>query len=241
MAKTAKQVLTEQKEQAERDHIQLPAVSEDLPAVPDDRSPRERYLDSVAPSGIVGRLAKFDGKVGQFLFIDTEEKIADTEDFIVLGDQTFVAWLKFRPEQSPLRIGGLLYAPNFALPSRHMLGDLDQTKWPIGKYSKGPEDPWKEEMLLVLKRPATQELFTFSTTNKTGRRAVGNLLKHHDRLQLTSPGSCPVVRCKTGSYQDDDFGRVFVPNFVVVGTSPGLGLAIPDTTLKNEMNDELPF
>ena len=84
-----------------------------------------------------------------------------------------------------------------------------------------PEDPWREELMVVLKRPATMELLTFSTMSKTGRRAVGNLLKHYDRLQVTSPGSFPVVRLKPAGYQDSRYGWVHTPNFVVVGVSPG--------------------
>ena len=57
-------------------------------------------------------------------------------------------------------------------------------------------------MLLVLRRPATLELATFSTMSKTGRRAVGTLLKHYDRLQNSTPGAYPAVRLKPGGYQD---------------------------------------
>ena len=63
MPRTSKQILDEQKQQTERDRTQRsqqlattrPAP---LPATPDTRSPRQRYLDNVAPSGIVGRLGQ---------------------------------------------------------------------------------------------------------------------------------------------------------------------------------------
>jgi hypothetical protein len=77
--------------------------------------------------------------------------------------------------------------------------------------------------------------------SKTGRRAVGNLLKHYDRLQVTTPGSYPVVRLKPGGYQDSRYGWVHVPNFVVVGVSAGHTVAIPDTSLEGQMNDKIPF
>jgi hypothetical protein len=246
MPGTSKQVLADQKQQIEHDRPkrsqQLATTrAATLPATPDPRSPRQRYLDEVAPSGIVGRLVKFDGKEGKFYFDDTEEKIGDDEDFIVLADQTLAARIKFEPDQAPTRRGGLLYSPDFMLPTRDELGDDDQTEWAIGKFSGEPDDPWKEEMMLVLKRPSTMELLTFSTLSKTGRRAVGTLLKHYDRLQISSPGSYPVVRLKVGGYQDSRYGWVHVPNFVVVGASPGHTVAIPDTSLKKEMSDEIPF
>lgn len=243
MPRTAKQVLADQNQQAERERAQqqLPATRQAaLPATPDHRSARQRYLDEVAPSGIVGRLIKFDGKEGKFIFVDTEETISDAEDFVALADQTLAAYVKFQPDQSPLRIGGLLYAQDFTLPSRDQLGDTDPRKWEIG-LSGRPEDPWREELMVVLKRPPTMELLTFTTMSKTGRRAVGNLLKHYDRLQVAGPGSFPVARLKPGGYQDSRYGWVHVPNFVVVGVSPGHTAAIPDTSLKAQLNDEIGF
>ena len=45
-------------------------------AVPDNRSYRARYLDEVAPSGIAGRLIKFD-KSGKFITSDDGAEIAE--------------------------------------------------------------------------------------------------------------------------------------------------------------------
>ena len=88
-----------------------------LPAIPDHRTPRERYLDEVAPSGVVGRLIKFT-KEGKFAFNDDGEAIAESEDFVVLADETLVSWVKFNGDgEPPTRIGGLLYQ-GFVLPPR---------------------------------------------------------------------------------------------------------------------------
>jgi hypothetical protein len=247
MPRTSKQVLAEQQKQADDERArkaaptQLPTVGKTaLPVASDPHDLRQRLLDDIAPSGIVGRLVKFDGKAGRFLFVDNDETVDATEDFTVLGDETLVTYVKFRPEGPPLREGGLLYAADFALPERAALGDLDPRNWEIGLSGK-PEDPWKLEMALVLKRPSTQELLTFSTMSKTGRRAVGGLLKHFDRLRRTDPGAFPVVRLKPGHYNDDRYGPVPIPTFPVVGVSPGHTVAIPDTSLKGDLNDEIPM
>jgi hypothetical protein len=247
MPRISKQVLAEQQKQADAERerkapsAQLPAVNKTaLPTTADPDTLRQRLLDDVAPSGIIGRLIKFDGKEGRFLFVDNDETIDAAEDFTVLCDETLVSYVKFQPEGAPLREGGLLYAPNFALPERMALGDVDPRSWEIGLSGK-PEDPWKLEMSLVLKRAATQELLTFSTMSKTGRRAVGGLLKHFDRLRRSEPASFPVVRLKPGSYEDDRYGRVFIPTFPVVGVSPKHATAIPDTSLKGDLNDEIPL
>src|SRR5262245_5985672 len=56
-------------------------------AVPDNRTPRERYLDEIAPAGIVGRLIKFT-KEGEFATADDDQVIDENASFIVLADQT---------------------------------------------------------------------------------------------------------------------------------------------------------
>src|SRR5262245_13875889 len=123
MPKSVKQVLAEQKKQAEQELAQKRAQSvavvkpAALPAVPHQRTARERYLDDVAPSGVVGRLIKFS-KEGKFVFHDDGEAIDERDDFVVLADQTLVSWVKFNGEgEPPTRHGGLLYQ-GFVLPSR---------------------------------------------------------------------------------------------------------------------------
>ena len=77
-------------------------------------------------------------------------------------------------------------------------------------------------MNLVLQETSTAEIFTFSTTSDTGRRAVGNLLKHYDRLRRKDSNLYPVVRLKPGGFQHRDprVGWVVTPTFVVVGKAP---------------------
>jgi hypothetical protein len=250
MTRTTKQVLADQQQQATRFHeggkakaaASLPATTAaaSVPAAIDPRTTHEQYLDDIAPSGVVGRLIKFT-KEGKFTYLDDDEEISPEEDFTALIDQTLVSWVRFHDGAPPERRGGLLYQ-GFRLPPRETLGDVNPAKWPIG-LSGNPEDPFKHEVLLVLQRPATMELATFGTTSKTGRRAVGNLLRHYDRLQRTDPGAFPVVRLKASGFQHSDqrIGWVPTPLFVVVGRSPGHTAAIPDTSLAAEMNDQIPF
>src|SRR5262249_49039591 len=214
--RTTAQVLAQQKADAERERAAKAAVAnsqDDLAAMlaaakgtavatatqtavamPDGRTPREVYLDEVAPAAIVGRLIKFT-KDGTFITADDEAEITDTTDFVALCDQTLVGWIKFNDDAPPNRVMGLLY-DGFVPPRREALGDLDRSKWPIGLDSE-PEDPWKHQMYLVLQGD-NSELFTFVTSSTTGRRAVGNLLRHFDRSQKTHPDELPVVRLKTG-------------------------------------------
>ena len=149
---TSEQVVAEQKAQARKlteakKAASLPATQSAGPpaaqavATPDDRTEVQKYLDDIAPSGIVGRLVKFS-KDGKFVFADTDEPVDEAAEFIALCDQTLIGWIKFHNdgETPPDRVQGLLY-DGFHMPTRQSLGDLDQSTWQDG-LSGAPEDPW---------------------------------------------------------------------------------------------------
>jgi hypothetical protein len=133
-----------------------------------------------------------------------------------------------------------LICDGFVVPERDDLPDNDKTQWPTD-MSGEPDDPWKKQMNVVLQHADTRELFTFSTMTKTGRRAVDNLLRHYNRMLRTHPDELPVVRLKPGGYQDKRYGWVATPTFTVVGRAPRDSAAKPDTSLKAELDDEIPF
>jgi hypothetical protein len=196
-------------------------------------------LDEVAPSGVVGRMIKFT-KDGTFAAPDTDEDIGEDVDFIALCDQTLIGWIKFNHDAPPTRVMGLLY-DGFIMPERSTLGDLDTSSWELG-LDNAPQDPWTHQMYLVLQRGDTAELYTFVTSSRTGRRAVGNLLRHYDRMLRTHPDELPVVRLKKGGFQhrDERVGWVATPAFAVVGRAPKDSVAKPDTSPAADMNDEIP-
>lgn len=252
--RTPEQVTAEQKEQAAKDRARanarkaaatsVPATVSDAGtavAMPDNRTPVQRYLDEVAPANLVGRLIKF-GKEGSFVTSDDGEPVPETAEFLALCDETLVGWIKFSADADtpPMRAMGLLY-DGFAMPARNTLGDTDQTQWEPG-LSGQPEDPWHHQMCLVLQNTETKEFYTFATTSQTGRRAVGNLLRHFDRMQRTNAGEVPVVRLKAGGFnhRDDRIGWVPVPVFAVVGRAPRDSAAKPDTSAAADLNDEIP-
>jgi hypothetical protein len=243
---TPEQVRAEQNRQAEADHAAVKATLPAKPAAtamapPDNRTSVQRYLDDVAPASIVGRMVKF-GKEGQFETPDTGEVIGDDVDFIALADQTLVGWIRFNGEGNPPdKCMGLLY-DGFVMPARETLGDLDQSKWEIGLDNQ-PADPWQHQSYLVLQRGDTGELFTFVTSSKTGRRAVGNLLRHYDRMERSHSGAYPIIRLKVGGFnhRDTRVGWVATPTFAVVGRHPKDDAAKPDSSLRADMSDEIPF
>jgi hypothetical protein len=208
-------------------------------AIPDNRSTTAKYLDDIAPSSMVGLLIKFN-KHGKFATADGTE-ISEETDFIAHCDQTLVGWIKFNDDAPPDRHMGQLY-DGYIPPPRAELGDTNQSQWSAG-LSGAPDDPWKHQMCLVLQQAGTAEFFTFVTQSATGRRSVGNLLKHYERMRKINPNELPVVRLKAGGFQhrDDRVGWVATPSFAVVGRAPRDSVAMPDTSATSDMDDAIPF
>lgn len=210
-------------------------------AVPDTRTPQQTYLDEIAPASLVGRQIKF-GKDGRFVTADDSEPIGEDVDFVALPDQTLIGYMQFNGEgEPPDRRMGLLY-DGYIMPPRATLGDTDVSQWEIGLDGK-PADPWQHFIYLVLQRGDTGELFTYTTSSVTGRRAIGNLLRHYDRLQRTHPDMYPCVRLKTGGFnhRDDRVGWVNVPVLAVVGRAPKDSTAKPNTSPAADLDDSISF
>ena len=188
---------------------------------------KSRYLDEIAPASIAGRLCKF--KDGQFITTDDGQPMPEGAEYLALCGETLCGWKRFNgPGQAPETIMGLIFDG---------FGDLDPATWELGLDNQ-PQDPWQHEVNIVLQNAETQELFTFSTSSKTGRRAAGNLLRHFERMQRSRPGELPVVKLATGGYahRDPRVGQVATPVFVVVGRAPRDGAAKSNGAL----NDPLP-
>jgi hypothetical protein len=115
-----------------------------------------------------------------------------------------------------------------------------KSKWELGLDGK-PADPWKHQIALVFQDAASQELFTFVTTSKTGRKACVDLIRHYDRTQRQTPGELPVVRMRTGGFNHSDtrVGFVTTPRFVVCGRQPRDSVAKPDTSTGAFLNDDI--
>ena len=210
-------------------------------ATRDSRASVQSYVDEIAPASIVGRMIKFT-KNGEYATSDDDTVISDDVDFIALVDQTLIGWIKFNGEGAPPdRVMGLLY-DGFVMPARDTLPDQDQSEWELGLDGK-PADPWQHHVYLVLQKADTDELFTFVTSSVTGRRAIGTLLRHYERMQRTHSDQYPVVRLKVGGFQhkDDRVGWVKVPVLAVVGRHAKDSTAKPDTSLAGDMSDQIPF
>ena len=212
-----------------------------IPAVPDTRTPQQKYLDEIAPSSFVGALVKFS-KDGKFVIAESGEEISPDKDFVALADEVLVGWIRFREQgEPPDRVMGLHYG-GFIMPPREELGDDDPSTWPTG-LSGAPADPWQHQICLVLQDRENLELFTFATSSISGRRAVGNLLRHFERLCKSHPDTYPIVRLKPGGFnhRDPRVGWVATPTFAVVGRAPKASAAKPNSSVSADLQDEIPW
>jgi hypothetical protein len=240
MTRTTAQVLHQQQQDAERDRQPLaaktPAPATSTAVAPaDDCTARNRYLEDIA-GGMPGRLVKFSTKVNKFITVDDGSNIEDV-DYVALCPETLVGWIKFSGEDSPPeRVMGLLY-DGFRMPAREELGDLDETQWPAG-LANAPEDPWKHQIALPLMNVTTQELLVFTTLNDTGRRAVGRLLQHYERMLRLNSDELPVVRLKVGGFnhRDPRVGWVSTPQFAIVSRIKRSDVAKPTTAPNDDMD-----
>lgn len=132
---------------------------------------------------------------------------------------------------------GLLY-DGFLMPPRDTLGDEDPAQWPEG-LNGGPQDPWQHHIYLVLQNPETDELYTLVTSSITGRRAIGNLLRHYNKVSKTDSSFYPLVRLKVGGFQhrDERIGWVSTPVLAVTGRVPRTDVAKPERNVSSEFQE----
>jgi hypothetical protein len=104
-----------------------------------------------------------------------------------------------------------LIASDTPPPDRALLGDLDQARWLIGKYSHEPRDPWQPVSCLPLIDPSTLEVFLYATESGSGSAAVAMLMDAW-LARTTPPDSLPDKPPANGNGQahpeEDEIPRV---------------------------------
>ena len=128
-------------------------------------------------------------------------------------------------------------------PDREELGDLDRGEWQAGPNGQ-PADPWVYQYLLPMEDKAG-DLVVFVTSSIGGKRAVADLCKSYSRRTArTGQSEQPVIKLGGATMPTRMYGDVPRPNFEIVGwdsNKEGIrSIKAPDT-LKEEMDDEIPF
>ena len=153
---------------------------------------RDRYLDEIAPSGIVGRQIKYSPKDGAF--IPRRRRTCRRRQFAALCDEMLIGFMRFNGQGDAAdQKMGLLYQ-GFVMPQVETLPDRDETQWELGLNGE-PEDPWQPLDVLALQDVETLEVDTFVTLVEDRPRAVGELLRHYERMRRTTPAKCRWCGC----------------------------------------------
>ena len=203
-------------------------------------SPYANYL-ATHGVGASGTIIRFDPKEGKYRTAVEKREIAVGSQFVVVSSQIQGGWRKFMGEGNPpKRVQGNL-SEGYVPPARDSLGDTDESEWPVGKFSGKPEDPWQFELLLPLQSVDDGQLYIFSTSTFGGRRAVDAVIAMCGVMHRAEPNDFPVVKLGVGGYQSKKFGWVKAPCFDRVGKSPKADTAAVNTSLADDMSDEIPF
>ncbi len=197
----------------------------------------------------LGKLLKF--KKG--LWEISGQRAAADGTYIVHAVAWSKSWIKFEDRKVAER-HVYSVARNEKPAERKSLGDLDETKWPIGLDGK-PSDPWSLQYLLPLEDTDSGDICVFTTSSVGGKRAVGDVCKawaQHGRKDRSLP--LPIVKLGVGEMMSAKFGRIVTPKFEIVGwdehgngdvvatanTTSAADSIEPDTA-KAAFDDEIPF
>jgi hypothetical protein len=203
------------------------------------------YLDTYTVPTIPGTQFRFNGKDAKYVLLNGDPMpLEDTDTFVFLADQIWGGWIKFARdgETPPIRIQGLL-TDGFRLPPRDSLGDDDQSLWEVGLSGK-PEDPWKHQIIVLLQKTTSSELYSFIATNPTSRGAVTDLINHTQRRKRSGKDDYPIVRLGTSSFERREPPKVKVwkPCFAIVGHQKKDDIIDPaNASTAADFDDAIPY
>ena len=173
-----------------------------LPSVPDKNLPTIPGGDGFDVEDrqggyIIGKRIKFND--GVYIVNKTEILSKSPKpQFVVTGVVTcWIRWEvgedgKSRPVQHLVTQSGQKH------PKREELGYLDESKWPISKLSRKPEDPLKDSRYLYMHDPKTGVEYTFITDTWGGRIAISGLKQSIKNIRKEYPTAEPLVEFSDG-------------------------------------------
>lgn len=151
-------------------------------------------------------------------------------------------WIKFI-DQKVIERKMYRVAEGKRVPERGELDDTDRNKWPNGPNGQ-PSDPWVYQYLLPFEDKAG-ELVLFVTSSIGGKRAVADLCKSYSRRTArTGISEQPVIKLSGATMPTRMYGDVPRPAFEIIGwdsAKEGIRTVKAPDTLKDEMDDEIPF
>ena len=148
-------------------------------------------------------------KNGEYLFGSEQEVIPEGTRFIANMPGLRIGWKRWGNKVVTDERMGLL-AEGFRPPSRHELGDHDQSQWELDD-KRQPRDPWQQTNELTLRGVETGDEFVFATSGKGGIGAIGELCTTYGKLYRQKPGLAPLIELGRDSYQHKVYGKTYFP------------------------------
>ena len=186
-------------------------------------NPFGAYGDATTQRTIVGELLKFSK--GEYLSGKDADEVAEGTELVANMDELMVGWIRWeggKPTDHVMGKVGESYVP----PKRNTLGDDDQERWETDDRGEA-RDPWQFSNYLVMKDPAGDQLYTFTTSSRGGINAIGDLCKRYGKEMRLRPNDFPIVALDIDSYRhpNKQYGKIFVPVLRIAGWSPKAAFA----------------
>jgi hypothetical protein len=175
------------------------------------RNAYQQFADEVKQSGIEGSLLRFT-KTGDWVSGQEQEELPEGTELIMGLNTLKRGWQKWE-DQKPVDARMGLVSEGFRPPSRDELGDNDETEWE--EYDGEARDPWQDTMQCLLLDPKTGEVFTFVTSSKSGKTALGEVAAvYGDRMQDgEDPNAMPIIKLASSFYKHKVYGKIMIPVF----------------------------
>lgn len=231
-----------------------------------DKNYFEQYGDEVSSRNIVGTLLRFNK--GEWLAGSEGVEIPEHTKMIVNMDQAMYGWIRWE-EQKPVEQRMGLLVEGFRPALRHELGygytygvtdpqHIDTSEWELDSVTQQPRDPWQFTHYLVMKDPRVRDelegIYTFATSSKGGKDAVGGICKVYGKYirEEAYKNLYPVVELRKGSYThpNKQLGKIKTPELPIVSWATkamyGNALAIMDNPVllalpPGEKEEHIPF
>jgi hypothetical protein len=201
-------------------------------------------------ANLLGVLLKY--KKGKWRYGQDDIELPIGTELIALMSEArhgYVHWHKGKPDNYAL----IRIADGGSRPARDSLGDLDESRWPVG-LSGTREDPWAETVLLPFMSLDGEQVFTWTSKWAGGKTAFYTLCKRYAWIGRKYPRQFPVVAVGTETAESKTYGEYDRPTLEIVRWTdrPVLQLAEieqrkPDAepsaepSLRSDLNDEIPF
>jgi hypothetical protein len=209
------------------------------------RNAYQQVKTETQATNIEGLLLRFT-KQGDWIAgpVDKEIDIAEGTEMIA-GMNLFVrGWQKWegnKPTESRMGLVSEGYQP----PLRDELGDLDKAQWEEIGDPPQRRDPWQETFMCLMLDRKTEQVYTFSTSSKSGRTAIGEVSgAYGDRIQDGEDADeMPIVALESSSYKHSVYGKIMIPVFRLTGewvkpTTPKKEAAKPARKKASEANSQ---